>query len=224
MKSLALHEYQRLVDKSVVLEQDRHGLKVLKTDDGLIVKLFRQKRLLSSALFKSYASRFVSNAHTLKKLGVKTVEIEDLLYCKPIKRSLVFYHPIPGETLRDVLKSQASSDDVMSRFIVFLAGLHDKGVFFRSIHLSNIIVSDSLDNFGLIDFADMKIFSKGLSIDMRLRNFRHLTRYKCDQESIKCFGVERFMDIYFSHSDILETHKSNFLESMSRFISVEGRN
>lgn len=222
MNTLTLQEYQRLVDKSVVLEQDRHGLKVLETDDGLIVKLFRQKRLLSSALLKSYASRFVANARALKALGVNTVEVENILYCKPIKRTLVIYQPIPGKTLREVLKIEASSDDIMYRFIVFLAGLHNKGVFFRSIHLSNIIVSDSLDIFGLIDFADMKILSKGLPIDMRLRNFRHLARYQCDQESIKRFGVERFMDIYFRETSLPEAEKKRFLAYFQKILEIKG--
>ncbi|MCK4507497.1 MAG: hypothetical protein KAU27_03080, partial [Desulfuromonadales bacterium] len=214
MKFFSLNEYNELVARSVVLEQDRHGIKVLQTPEGMIVKFFRQKRLLSSALFKSYASRFVDNARSLTKLGIKTVEVEDVLYCKPIKRTLVFYQPVPGQTLRDVMQSQAHANNVMEKFIVFLAELHDKGVFFRSIHLSNIIVSDCFDALGLIDIVDMKINRKGLSPDMRIRNFRHLTRYKVDQESIRAFGIDRFMDVYFKTCHIPESHKSKFLETM----------
>ena len=223
LKSLTLNEYQRLADRSIVLEQDGHGLKVLSTNDGLIVKLFRQKRLISSALIKSYASRFVKNAHLLKKLDIKTVEIVGLFYCKPIKRALVIYRPIPGETLRSVLQSRSRFEDIMEKFAVFFAELHDKGVFFRSIHFNNVIVSNNLDELGLIDFADMKITSRVLPREMRLRNFKHLARYKVDQESIRAFGVERFMDIYFTTSSFPTSCKSEFLAELQTALATEGR-
>jgi hypothetical protein len=223
LKSLTLLEYEQLVSRSVVLEQDRHGLKVLATDDGLIVKIFRQKRLISSALFKSYASRFVANARALKAVGINTVDVLGVSYCKPIKRTLVFYRPIPGKTLREVLQSRVDNDDIMEAFIAFLAELHDKGVYFRSIHLNNVIVTDRSDALGLIDFADMKVGSKSLSRDARLRNFRHLTRYKADQESIKSFGVARFMDLYFESSCLPVLNKHEFLATMQALVTSEGK-
>lgn len=223
LKSLTLNEYQRLADRSIVLEQDGHGLKVLSTNDGLIVKLFRQKRLISSALIKSYASRFVENAHVLKALGITTVEVVGLFYCKPIKRALVFYRPIPGTPLRSVLQSGSHFDEIMESFAIFFAELHDKGIFFRSIHFNNVIVSNNLDSLGLIDFADMRISSKGLSCRMRLRNLKHLARYKADQEFIKTFGVKRFLDIYFSTSFLPESCKPDFLSELQKVLVTEGR-
>ena len=223
MKPLTLSEYEQLVDSSVILEQDRRGVKVLETPEGLIVKIFRHKRILSSALLKPYAIRFAENAQSLKRLGIRAVEIEDLFYCKVNKRALVFYQPIPGQTLRAVLQSQVNFDDMMERFIVLLADLHNKGVLFRSIHLNNVIVSDDSDVLGLIDFADMKIGKKPLSRDQRMRNFRHLTRYKVDQESIKTFGVERFTDLYFKASHLPESDKQAFLTSLQEAVAAEGR-
>jgi hypothetical protein len=84
LKPLTLNEHQRLVDNSVILEEDGHGLKVLETSDGHIIKMFRQKRVISSALSKPYASRFVKNAHILKKLGIHTVVV-DMFYCPQLK-------------------------------------------------------------------------------------------------------------------------------------------
>ena len=223
LKSFSLSEYEELVAKSAILEQDRRGIKVLQTPEGSIVKFFRLKRLLSSALLKSYASRFVDNARSLKRLGIKAVEVEDVLYCKTIKRALVFYQPIPGQTLRAVLQSRVNFDDVMERFIVFLANLHDKGVLFRSIHLNNVIVSEGSGVLGLIDFADMKISRKSLSRDKRLRNFRHLARYEVDQESIKSFGVDRFMEVYFKASQLPISYKEEFLARLQEVLSAEGQ-
>jgi tRNA A-37 threonylcarbamoyl transferase component Bud32 len=223
VNAISLEDYQTIVDRSVILERDKHGLKVLETSDGYIVKLFRRKRFFSSALFNSYSSRFVANAKALKKLGFHTVDVVEVSYCKPIKRTLVMYRPIPGETLRSALRDQSSSEEIMEKFIVLLAALHDKGVLFRSIHLNNVIISDDSNKLGLIDFADMKIYSKGLSRAMRLRNFKHLTRYKADQESIKNFGVDRFIDLYFSSSSLPESYKSEFLNELQKALETEGR-
>jgi tRNA A-37 threonylcarbamoyl transferase component Bud32 len=223
LKPLTLSEYEQLVDNSVILEQDRRGVKVLETPEGLIVKIFRQKRVLSSALLKSYAIRFAENAQALNRLGIRAVEIEGLFYCKPNKRALVFYQPIPGQTLRAVLQSRVKFDDMMERLIALLADLHNKGVLFRSIHLNNVIVSDGSGVLGLIDFADMKISKKSLSRNQRMRNFRHLTRYKVDQESIKTFGVERFTDLYLKASRLPESDKQTFLAKIQEAVAAEGR-
>lgn len=222
LKSLSFVEYQQLVAASEVLEQDGHGIKVLKTRDGLIVKLFRRKRVLTSAAFKPYAARFAENAHSLESLGIKTVSIEAVYRCAPIKRTLVAYRPVPGQTLRDALRKAADPDQLMAQFAAFFAELHEKGVLFRSIHLNNIIVSETGDELGLIDIADMKIFKEGLSFPQRMRNLRHLTRYQEDRQSIRAFGVEKFVDIYCSAGGQAALHKNDFFVKMQAMIDTDG--
>lgn len=223
VNSFTYSDYQKLLEASVVLEKDRHGVKVLQTSDGRIVKLFRRKRLVSSAILKSYSSRFIENAKLLKKLGFHTIDVEEIFYCAQIKRTLVFYRPIPGLTLRTALKDLVVSEVLIEKFAVLLAQLHDKGVFFRSIHLNNIIFSDIDSPLGLIDISDMKIGRASLSPWARMRNFRHLTRYKVDQLSIERFGVDRFLDVYFSASCLSDKHKGSFVTKLQNLLSLEGR-
>lgn len=223
MNSISFEEYQKIVDRSVILERDKHGLKVLETSDGLIVKIFRRKRFLSSALLNPYAARFVVNAKALKHLGFHTIDVEQLVYCTPIKRTLVVYRPIPGVTLRSALQDQGSFEKLMEKFIILLAALHDKGVLFRSIHLNNIIFNGDENPLGLIDIADMKVSRTSLSKTARVRNFCHLARYREDQGSIKSFGVNRFMDIYFNASCLSERCKQEFQVKMQEALTVEGR-
>lgn len=220
VKPFSLDEYQQLISMSEVLEKDGHGLKVLKTPEGLIVKIFRRKRLVSSALIKSYAERFVENARKLKSLGFNTVDIVDLYYCREIKRALVFYDPLPGETLRATLQNQGHNDDLMERFIKLLAQMHEKGVFFRSCHFNNIIVTNSMDSLGLIDISDMRIWPKRLSLDRRMRNFRHLTRYASDRESISAFGADNFVDVYCKSCQLSEPYKNKLIDALRRSISA----
>jgi len=223
VNSISLDEYQKIAGHSIVLERDRHGVKVLETPEGNIVKLFRRKRFFSSALLKSYSSRFVENAKTLKKLGFHTVDVEKEAYCKPIQRSLLIYRPIPGQTLRSALQTPDTHDQIFEQFIVLLAQLHEKGVLFRSIHLNNIIFKDIMSPLGLIDIADMRIMAAPLSFRARIRNFKHLNRYKLDQASIKTFGVDRFMERYFENSCLSESYKQEFIVRMHEALSIEGR-
>lgn len=223
MQSLSLDTYNSLLEHSTVMERDRYGVKVLETVDGKVVKLFRRKRLLSSALFKPYASRFVANAKNLKRLGFHTVDVVKVAYCKPIKRTLVFYQPVAGQTLRTALQTKGQADDILEKFTVLFAQLHDKGVLFRSFHLNNVIFNGQFCPLGLIDIADMKIKPRPLTPRTRIRNLRHLARYRVDQDSIRSFGVDRFMDIYFKTSHLAEKYRPEFQAELQALLSVAGR-
>lgn len=223
MKCLTLEEYQKIIEDSVVLEQDGYGIKVLETAEGMIVKLFRRKRLFSSAMFRSYATRFFENSKRLKSLGIKTVQVGAVYRCTPIDRTLVIYQPVPGQTLRDALRNAADADGLMEQFASFFAELHDKGVLFRSVHFNNVIVNDLQGPLGLIDIADMKVFNKKLSFIRRIRNLRHLTRYSEDRQSIREFGVERFVDIYFNKARQTGLRKKAFLVKMQSIIDADGK-
>jgi hypothetical protein len=61
MQKLDHTAYLNMRDGAEVLEADRHGDKVLRLTDGTMLKLFRRKRVLSSALWAPYAQRFADN-------------------------------------------------------------------------------------------------------------------------------------------------------------------
>ena len=61
MKTLNKEQYQALREDAEVLAADDHGDKVLKLNNGQIMKLFRRKRLFSSALIYPYGKRFADN-------------------------------------------------------------------------------------------------------------------------------------------------------------------
>jgi tRNA A-37 threonylcarbamoyl transferase component Bud32 len=223
LKCLTLEGYQQFVANSTVLEQDGYGIKVLATAEGMIIKLFRRKRVLSSVIFKSYATRFVENARRLQSLGIETVVVDDVYRCSPIDRTLVVYRPVPGRTLRNALRNSADSEELMEQYAAFLAELHDKGVLFRSIHFNNVIVPESPGHLGLIDIADMKIFNRALSFSRRMRNLHHMTRYSEDCRSIREFGVERFVDTYFRAGKLASSHKKSFLMKMQSIIDADSK-
>ncbi len=69
----------------------------------------------------------------------------------------------------------------MEQFGELLAKLHASGIYFRSVHLGNVLVQPD-GQLGLIDLADMRISHFALSLHKRQRNLKHMRRYADDQK------------------------------------------
>jgi tRNA A-37 threonylcarbamoyl transferase component Bud32 len=172
--------YLALRENATVLEADGSGDKVLLLEDGTILKLFRRKRLISSALLFPYAQRFADNIDALKKRGIPCPDVIATYRIASISRDAVRYTPLPGLTIRQVLKEHGESAPLRAELGTFIAHLHDRGVYFRSLHLGNVILTPE-SKLGLIDISDMKCQRGALIDSKRLRNFQHLLRYKEDR-------------------------------------------
>lgn len=182
MRALDESELDTLLQGARTVEADGHGLKVARLTDGSFLKLFRRKRLLSSSLWSPAAQRFADNAHRLNNLGVSAPHILDTFQVLRHQSSGVRYEPLPGQALRELWRdlepSQRASQ--VKRFGHFLAELHQLGVYFRSLHLGNVLLLPD-DRFGLIDLSDMRISGRPLSSGKRLRNLQHILRYDEDR-------------------------------------------
>ncbi|MBV1951317.1 MAG: toluene tolerance protein [Cycloclasticus sp.] len=201
MEKINKQQYQLLIEGATVLEKDGFGLKVLDTGKGNIIKLFRRKRLFSTALFVPYACRFVNNAKKLHHLGIPTITIDQLLWCPSIQRHIVVYQKLEGQLLRDELSKQIKGDSAaFYKFGRFIALLHQKGVYFRSAHLKNILVLPNKE-FGLIDISDMQIKRASLKPALRLRNFSHILRYQEDKILIRAH-LDAFIAGYLDESQL----------------------
>lgn len=204
--------YLQLLAASTVIERDAYGEKVLARPDGLLVKLFRRKRRLSSALFFPYALRFARNARLLAERSIRTVEVLEVAYCATAERHLVTYRPLPGKTLRNALASaETDRSRLLAVFADFVAGLHQKGIYFRSLHFGNVIVPDTGQELGLIDIADMSLRRGSLPIRLRARNFKHMLRYREDVGFLEEFGIRRFLDRYLAAANLPAHEQKTFL-------------
>lgn len=201
IKTITPEYYQAIRKGAKVLEEDATAPKVLQLLDGSFLKLFRRKRWFSSELFYPYVKRFANNAVILKEIGIATPEILNL-YRFPYNQhnfTAVHYQPLPGDTLRNVL---SKADDAMKQHFIYLFGvllatLHQHGIYFRSIHLANVLVLPN-QQLGLIDFADMKKQSHPLSQSKRSRNLKHLQRYQQDADWLFHEYFEVFLKAYES--------------------------
>ncbi|MFL1562284.1 O-antigen ligase family protein [Pseudomonas sp. O64] len=164
-----------------VIEEDGLGPKVLRLEDGSFLKLFRARRWYTSGRFNPYSERFASNSEQLQQLSIASPPILDL-YSLQDGSSAVRYRPLPGLTLRQALQSLDASlrESLIERFGRFMAQLHERGVYFRSLHLGNVLLLED-GEFGLIDVADMRIYPSALRNTLRQRNLKHMQRYPQDR-------------------------------------------
>lgn len=192
MQTLTEAEYSSLIIDARVLEEDGFGVKVLALRDGNIIKLFRRKRLISSAAIWPYAQRFANNAKRLASLNIPCPQVIQLYKVPHLERDAVLYQPLPGVTLRHLQKKPDGVEvpsDLFVQLAEFVAKLHQLGVYFRSIHLGNIVLTPE-QRLGLIDIADLKTQKRPLSTSQRQRNFKHMLRDAQDEQWLvsKAYG------------------------------------
>jgi tRNA A-37 threonylcarbamoyl transferase component Bud32 len=194
MQKLDHTVYLRLREGADVLEADGKGDKVLRLTDGTMLKLFRRKRLLTSALWSPYAQRFANNCAALRDRNIPCPKIHQVYRIPSIKRDAVHYHPLPGRTVRQFRPDAPAS--LRAALGSFIALLHQQGIYFRSAHLGNIVLTPD-GALGLIDIADLRIYPGELHKGLRLRNFRHMLRYREDREWL--LQDRQFLESYLAH-------------------------
>lgn len=206
MQQLEKTDYLKLREAAHVIEADQYGDKVLQLTDGSFLKLFRRKRLLTSAAFYPYAQRFADNASQLQRRHIQTPTIIGVYRVAAIERDIVHYLPLPGQTIRQLFNN-GEPEKLKTELGRFVALLHEQGVYFRSLHLGNIVQTPAYE-LGLIDIADLRCQSRSLSQRLRLRNFNHLLRYENDRAWLMTDDGRAFFNAYLAHSSIVFTPKT----------------
>jgi len=203
-------EYEALTVGASPLMRDAFGVKVLQCSDNSIIKLFRIKRLLSLSCVYPYSVRFGFNARCLNQMGVPSVKVERTFYCHAIRRHGIIYPMLEGETLSHILATHQNHDDLLEKLAVFIAQLHEKKIYFRSLHLGNVLRLPN-GHFGLIDVADLSFKWLPMNMWQRRRNFRHLFRNPEHRQIFEQFGMERFIVCYLDAAGISHGEKDRFL-------------
>lgn len=192
-----------------ILERDAKGLKVLQFANGDILKLFRVKHLISSARIYSHARSFCRNADRFQVLAVPTVTIKQLFHFADSNNSAALYQPLSGHTLRQIARSEGLNEQLLRHMGAFVAGLHQRGVYFRSLHLGNIVRTPD-GELGLIDIADLSIRPWNLFCFERLRNFRHLCRLGEDRRQFGRQGWKTVCDAYLDAAQLTAQRRRAF--------------
>ncbi|MFI4861257.1 MAG: toluene tolerance protein [Phycisphaerales bacterium JB063] len=215
MKALTLPEYEALTAGAETYSEDRYGPKVYALADGTVLKLFRHKRLLSSSRVWPYAKRFAYAARVLAKRKIPCVHVTRVARAPHLKRDLVVYTYLEGETLRDKLVAAMAQDDTAARDALlehharFLAELHQKRIYFRAVHFNNVIVCPD-GQLGLIDISEVWPFPFPLNPIQRARNLRPMLKYDEDRAALAAHGLDRFVQNYLAHARLTPPSKLLF--------------
>lgn len=206
-------EYTAMQVGAVVLEQDERGPKVFLLPDNTILKVFRPRSFWSRDTLYSNARSFCRNAERLAALEIPTVKILKLYRFEGSMDTAVLYQPLEGDTLRDLLKRNAITTEICNKLGVFVAQLHEQGIYFRSLHFGNVLFTHH-GQFGLIDIADMNIYGWSLSVSSRIRNFKRIQKYH--EDMLKLGQENRFtiMDAYIKYAGLNQNQRDRLLSKI----------
>lgn len=179
MRKLTETQYKTLTTGAQVIERDTFGPKVLHLADNSFLKIFRRRHTLSWSLIRPYSLKFAANAEKLRRRGIPTVTVQTVFNLPVPRKTAVQYIPLAGQTIRDLFRQGQLTDGLILRLGQFIQQLHGQGIYFRSLHFGNIVLTPE-DRFGLIDIADMTFLSRPLRQTEVIRNFNHMKRYRHD--------------------------------------------
>ena len=179
-----------MIEGARILEKDSYGPKVYLLTDGNILKLFRRKRFFSSALLRPYSKRFIDNAVKLQERGIPTLTVLEYFQLDAAGMTAVLYSPLPGETLRQIANKEGFDwEQNLDPLVALIRRLHTAGIYFRSLHLGNIVVTPD-NRMGIIDVADMRFLGAPLPRHLVKRNLRHFARYITRENLNDSFPME----------------------------------
>lgn len=199
MKRLTVSELRQFVSENEVLygHPERPGL--MLTPDNRIVKSFYQRKLISTSTFIPQAKRFAANAEKLRERNIVAPIVEDVIYCRELSVHMVVYKRIDGVDLRELCR--AGHTNCLSSLAGYLAHIHDRGVYFRAVHLGNLLKRND-DGFAILDIADLTTRSRPLGPLQRARNLAHLINTTDDRRFFEDYGIDNFFTEYLGHCDL----------------------
>ena len=200
MRSVSAEELQCWIAGGQVLERDARGPKVVRLSDGRFLKIFHTRKAAPIARLMPPAQRFARNAELLHRLEIAAPQVTETLWLDRSKGlSACLYLPLPGKSLEQLLRDEPGLlEQLLPELSRFIAELHAKRLYFRSLHLGNILKVDE-SHFGLIDFLDLRQKALPLTRWHVRRNFRHLENY-LRRRKITHFPIKTLEQHYWNYA------------------------
>ena len=196
MRIVTAQELESWLANGKVLEKDIRGPKVVALDNGLFLKIFHTRRHPLLARLRPPACRFQRNTMHLRQLGIAAPDVRDVFWLdESLGLSGCLYIPLPGESIESLHRHHPNETrELLPSLAVFVRSLHNEGVYFRSLHLGNILYLGN-HNFGLIDVLDMKFKRGPLSRGLVRRNLAHLTSH-LHRHEVPGFPLDVLLNFY----------------------------
>ncbi|MCQ4291426.1 MULTISPECIES: toluene tolerance protein [Stutzerimonas stutzeri subgroup] len=205
MRIVTADELESWLASGRVLEQDARGAKVVALENGLYLKIFYTRRNSLLARLAPSARRFQRNTETLQACGISAPNVSEIFWINKARGlSACLYHPLPGQSLEQIyLKDRAGFIARIPAVAEFFKLLHNRGIYFRSLHLGNILELPN-GKFGLIDCLDLQRKRGPLSSSLIRRNLAHLENYLQRRGLLAEFPWRALMDAYQNSSEPLK--------------------
>ena len=185
--------------------------------DNTITKIWaRRKSFFSSATLRPYTQRFIYNADELARRNIRVPEVISHARLENSFIRIVTYTTLPGFSIRELLETSPASVNMQS-LCEFIHHLHKKGILFRGIHLGNIIQLPD-GGYGLIDFTDVKFYSKPLPLMRRAANLAIPLRYSKDVSNITQAQLPDLLETYLKILRIETKDALRFKEKVKRHL------
>jgi len=181
-----------------------YGPKVVLLPDGDYLKVFNPKSGVTKRRFFPKYKTFVRNTEKLRAYNISCVRVTEIYALPDQDGFAVRYVPLIGTDLR--ILAQRQVDKTLEKFIPFLVELHEKGIYFRGIHLANVLRLDD-GKYGLIDVADLYFKRGPLSVMQRVRNLVHLLQNKDDAPFFEQYGVQSFLSLYAKEAKLFDIRR-----------------
>ncbi len=196
MRIVSAHELEKWLEDGRVLEKDGRGPKVVALEDGRFLKIFHTRRHPLLARLQPAARRFSRNAEQLAGKGVGTPEVLETFWLnRETGLSGCLYQPLPGISVEQLYRQEPQGiGELLPELAGFIRHLHELGIYFRSLHLGNIIRMPD-GRFGLIDILDLQCRHGALSAWQVKRNLEHLRRY-LERRKLTDFPFDALCQLY----------------------------
>lgn len=194
MLKLDRQQLDKYIGESRVLygTTERPGLMLTPADE--MVKFFYRRKRISTATFLPQAQRFTTNSRELLERDIPAPVVKDIMYCEEIPVHMVLYNRIEGKDMRDLC--QSSGVATLARLPEYFAHLHKAGIFFRAVHLGNILVNAEV--ISLLDISDLSTQDSSLGVFRRARNLAHLFNAEHDKAYFVSYGLHKFLQEYIT--------------------------
>ncbi|TBW31991.1 toluene tolerance protein [Azotobacter chroococcum] len=196
MRIVSAQELEKWLESGRVLEKDARGPKVVALDDGRFLKIFHTRRHPLLARLQPAARRFCRNAGELGQRDIRTPQVIETFWLdRAAGLSGCLYRPLPGISVEQLYRQEPQRiTELLPALAGFIRHLHERGIYFRSLHLGNIIRMPD-GQFGLIDILDLRCRQGALSAWQVKRNLGHLRRY-LERRKLTDFPFDALCELY----------------------------
>lgn len=188
---------------------------VINASGTRVIKIWHRQKGFSSDRLWPYGYRFCFNSKKLLGLGIEAPRVERYVVVRESGAHVVIYQYLPGESVQKLAEQGCPVPE--QALAAFLAELHNKGIYFRSIHPGNILMLQE-GRFALLDVTDVRFYSRPLSLRLRVRNLlyawtRDRYRHVYPQER-----RQALLDYYCQHAMLGARDEARFLALMRRVL------